>query len=219
VTLVQLGDTLLREVWQMPESKTLSVYRSLKDDIISLKYDSDELIQEKTVAEQYGVSKTPAREALNMLVQEGYLRKYPRWGYSINEVSETRYYKLLFLRYTLEKGVLASIIANCSDEEINGLYQYCRDTEVSYKDYAAINLRFHFAMADIAGNEDLAEAVRGTFAKLIRPPSKTLYKSFSAEPHKQHKELIAALLRRDIDGAMAILRVEVSRDDDPQLWF
>ena len=52
----------------------------------------------KDLAEQHGVSKTPVREALSMLVQEGYLKKIPRVGYLLRELSEEEYAKLIYLR-------------------------------------------------------------------------------------------------------------------------
>lgn len=203
----------------MSESKTSAVYQALKNDIIALKYDVDEIILEKDIADKNGVSKTPAREALNMLVQEGYLRKYPRVGYMVNEVSNSRYYDLLFLRFTLEKGVIAAIIASCADEEIESLYEYCQDRDISYRDWAGVNIKFHLAMADLTGNQDLANAVRETFSKLIRPPSKNMYQQFYSDPHRKHRGLIAALLRRDHTAAVQILRDECRRDDDIDLWF
>ncbi len=203
----------------MTESKTFAIYREFKKEIVALKYDANEPINEKDVAEKYNVSKTPAREALNMLVQDGYLRKYPRLGYFINEVSESEYYKLLYLRFTLEKGVIAHIIKNCRDEDIERLYELCKDTEVSYKDYVSVNNRFHIGMASITGNEYLVNAVENVFDRILRRPSPTLYKKFSQTPHAGHKELIQALLDRDIERAIAILRVECRRDDDIALWF
>lgn len=203
----------------MTESKTSAIYNSLKRAIMAMKYDASEPITEKEVAMHYGVSKTPAREALNKLVHEGYLRKYPRLGYFVNEVSESQYYKLLFLRYTLEQGVVASIIANCTDQEIEGLYRVCQDKCVAYEEFAEANLRFHFAMAEITGNEYLEAAVQNAFAKLVRSPSRRLYQEFCQEPHREHKKLIGAMLMRDKDAAIRILREECRRDDDIQLWF
>jgi len=203
----------------MAESKTFAIYKEFKKEIVALKYDTNEAINEKDVAEKFNVSKTPAREALGMLVQEGYLRKYPRLGYFINEVSESDYYKLLYLRYTLEKGVINHIINNCSDDEIRSLYQLCSDTEVKYKEYVGVNNRFHLGMAAITGNEYLISAVQNVFERLLRSPSKGTYKNFAQNPHREHKKLVQAMLERDTEKAMTLLRNECRRDDDIELWF
>ena len=55
------------------QSKTDEIYMRLKEELLRLRFRRDEIINEKKLAEQYDVSKTPVREALGMLVQEGYL--------------------------------------------------------------------------------------------------------------------------------------------------
>lgn len=61
-------------------SKAMELYERIKEDVIRLRFRADEIINEKDLAEQHGVSKTPVREALSMLVQEGYLKKIPVWA-------------------------------------------------------------------------------------------------------------------------------------------
>ena len=61
-------------------SKAMDVYEKIRDDVVKLRLRTDELLNEKDLAEQYNVSKTPVREALAMLVQDGYLKKIPRVG-------------------------------------------------------------------------------------------------------------------------------------------
>ena len=53
-------------------SKATAVYEQIKQDVIRLRFRRDEIINEKALAERYQVSKTPVREALGELVQEGY---------------------------------------------------------------------------------------------------------------------------------------------------
>ena len=131
-------------------SKTTAVYDLLKQDVIRLRFRRDEIINEKALAERYQVSKTPVREALSMLVQEGYLKKIPRVGYLVREVTEEDYYKLIYLRFTLEKGVVLRIIRHCTEEEILSLREHCREEQVSYQDFGGVNYDFHMAMAPVS---------------------------------------------------------------------
>ena len=112
-------------------SKAMDVYEKIRDDVVKLRLRTDELLNEKDLAEQYNVSKTPVREALAMLVQDGYLKKIPRVGYLIREVTDEEYYKLIYLRYTLEKGVVQWIIERCGDDEIASLREYCTAADIS----------------------------------------------------------------------------------------
>lgn len=196
------------------ESKTEVVYRVLLDRIINFTYDFDEIINEQAVAEEFGVSKTPAREALNMLVNDGFLKKFPRLGYSVVEISESDYRKLVYLRLTLEKGVLESIVLHASDEDIRSLYKYCVDDYVPYEVYETSNRRFHFAMAQITNNEYLVNELKRVFGLIRREPSRANYEVFSRNPHQRHRDIVAALLERDLDKAVSILREDCRRVDD-----
>lgn len=201
------------------ESKTKIIYTQLKKDITSIKFRSDELINEKNIAERYGMGKTPVREALAMLVQEGYLNKISRVGYFIKELSEEDYVKLLFLRYTLEKGVVSYIIQNCSDSEIESMLEFCKDKDVSYKDYASINLTFHIELAKLTKNEYIVSTLQNTFEKLIRVPSHKIYEATYKAPHEGHIKVLDAIKRRDTDEAMKLIRDECRRDDDKEMNF
>ena len=66
------------------------------------------LILEHDIAAQYQVSKTPAREALNRLADEGILIKYPRKGYVLNKLTDKQFQMLLETRYMLLEFTVGS---------------------------------------------------------------------------------------------------------------
>ncbi len=195
-------------------SKAMDVYEKIRDDVVKLRLRTDELLNEKDLAEQYNVSKTPVREALAMLVQDGYLKKIPRVGYLIREVTDEEYYKLIYLRYTLEKGVVQWIIERCGDDEIASLKEYCTAADISYRDLAGVNYDFHMTMARLTKNEYLISSVQNVFDRIIRVPSVTLFQQFQEEPHGYHLQLIDAMLARDLRTALELIRHECQRDDD-----
>lgn len=200
-------------------SKAMELYGYIKEDVIRLRFRADEIINEKDFAEKYQVSKTPVREALGMLVQEGYLKKIPRVGYLLRELTEEEYRKLIYLRYTLEKGVVLWIIGHCTDEEIDSLRDHCTATDVAYKEFAGINYDFHTAMARLTGNEYLAAGVQNSFDRMIRVPSMNLYAEIQSQPHYYHLQLIDAMKARDEAKALALIRHECRRDDDKDADF
>ena len=200
-------------------SKAMELYERIKEDVIRLRFRADEIINEKDLAEQHGVSKTPVREALRMLVQEGDLKKIPRVGYLLRELSEEEYAKLIYLRYTLEKGVVQWIIDHCSDTEIDSLREYCQATDVAYREFAGINYDFHMAMARLTGNEPLYASVQNTFDRMIRVPSMNLFAEIQSEPHRYHLRLVDAMKARDKDQALELIRHECRRDDDKDPMF
>ena len=194
----------------------LDIYEAIKEDILRMRFPTDEIINEKTLAEHYNVSKTPVREALAILVQEGYLKKIPRVGYLIRQISNEEFHQLTYLRVTLEKGVVQWIIHRCSDEQIASLRAVCPDTAVEYKDFAAGNYAFHMAMAKLTGNSYLYEEVRHVFDRMIRIPSTSLYAEIQQQPHRYHLQLVEAMLARDEEKALDLIRHECRRDDAPE---
>lgn len=194
-------------------SKTNDIYEQLKEDLTRLRFRSDEIINERTLAERYNVSKTPVREALSVLVQEGYLKKIPRVGYLVREITEEDYRKITYLRLTLERGVVLQILRKCTDEEIRSLEPLCQDTVVAYSDFGSANFDFHMAMAELTGNEYLADEVRRVFQRTIRLPSKHFYHRISGDLHAQHRALVSALLCRDEEKALAIIEEECRVDE------
>lgn len=196
-------------------SKTLECYEVIKEDILRMRIPADQIINEKTLAEQYGASKTPVREALAMLVQEGYLKKIPRVGYLIRQISDEEFAQLSYLRFTLEKGVVQWIIHRCTEEEILSLRDCCRETNISYFDFATVNYQFHIAMAKLTGNQYLYEAVQHVFNRTIRRPSESLYAEIRENPHLYHLQIVEAMRLRDEEKALALIRHECRRDEAP----
>ena len=67
------------------ERKTLKeiVYDEMLKSIISGQYVAGQVLNEQTLIDQFGYSKSPIREALIMLCNEGVLRNIPRYGYEV----------------------------------------------------------------------------------------------------------------------------------------
>lgn len=191
------------------------LYEALKEDILRMRFRTDEIINEKVLAERYSVSKTPVREALAMLVQEGYLKKIPRVGYLIRQISNDEFRQLTYLRVTLEKGVVQWLIHRCSDEELRSLLDCCKATDISYLEFAGENYEFHMAMARLTKNPYLIGAVQHVFDQTIRRPSEVLFAEIQQQPHKYHLQLVEAMLQRDEEKALDLIRHECRRDDAP----
>lgn len=191
------------------------IYGAIKEDILRMRFRTDEIINEKALAERYNVSKTPVREALAILVQEGYLKKIPRVGYLIRQISNDEFNRLTYLRVTLEKGVVQWIIHRCSDEQILSLKEFCRAQEITFREFAGENYAFHMAMANLTENQYLIESVQHVFDRTIRTPSEVLYAEIQRQPHLYHLQLVDAMLKRDEQKALELIRHECRRDDAP----
>ena len=98
------------------------IYKLMKTDLMLGHLKSDEMFNEQTLADRYGCSRTPVREAAGRLVIEGYLNKYPSKGYIIRVPSENEVRELRECRYVLECSVIDKLTANASDEQIRALF-------------------------------------------------------------------------------------------------
>lgn len=173
----------------MSEKLSEKIYISIIRDIASGKLDSRTFLSEAQVAEQYGVSKAPVRDALHLLVSQGYLISYHRKGYLVNSFSVDELNQLQAIRRQLEKMAVELIIENASDEEIEKLREFTPDKmELS-------NHFFHLELARLSGNQYLPEALEPYLHKLTFAKFKAKY-NVDAQ-----MRLIDALLARDLAGA------------------
>ena len=95
-----------------------TIYDELKDSLLAGKLNLPELIQEADIAEQYGVSKTPAREALNRLADMKILVKYSRKGYVLKKISEQQFRDLQVTRCRLLCAFVDDILERNTDAEL-----------------------------------------------------------------------------------------------------
>lgn len=186
----------------MTRSKKDYAYAFIKNKITSGVYEPHQLLNEQVIAAELNVSKTPVREALGILTQQGYLKRVPRVGYYIHELTVGEYVDLFHLRYILECGIIRYIIAFCSDEEIRTLECIVQGKGLDYQSYHAENAEFHMALAKLTKNQFIVDNMRTILGLNSRWISVQFFESVHEDPHVRHRELIAYLLKRDVEAAI-----------------
>lgn len=93
------------------QSQTQRVYEALRADIVTTRLAPGADIREGELAEQYEVSKTPIREALQRLSTEGLVRTIPRRGYVVRMLGLADVREIMGLRLLMEPGITASAAA------------------------------------------------------------------------------------------------------------
>ncbi len=155
----------------MVEAKTLksTIYQNVFQDVLLNKYPVNTVITEKMLVEQYGVSKSPVREALVELCNEGILRSIPRYGYEVVRLTESDVREIREYRIILECGALERNWDKVSGEHVENLLQiWLRDREEGEKQEALEhwnrNTRFHLALFEAYNNQylhsNLCQALR-----------------------------------------------------------
>lgn len=193
------------------------IYRQFKQDLMDDKFPLDEMIIEQDLVERYGASRTPVREAATRLVHEGYLKKYPKKGYTIRCNNEKEIKDMGECRYLMECGIIDRLVVNASDAELRSLLDHSHPL---HETMVERSLAFHLNMARLAKNDYLYHLLENLLFMLIRPAAyaqrRTLedYTEKATEPgyhDEDHQAIVSALLARDAKTAKEILRRDIRR--------
>ena len=162
-------------------------------------------IDELKIAEEYGISRTPLREALKVLAAEGRVTMKGRRGAYVTEVSEQDLHNVYHLLGLLESdaaGVVATRATEAEQQELQALHDELEAAAADRDRFSARNERFHMRLLEIADNRwrDQMVADLRKVMKLNRQNS--LLKSGRIEESlAEHRAVMAALRRRDAAGA------------------
>ncbi|APW38945.1 GntR family transcriptional regulator [Rhodoferax koreense] len=163
-------------------------------------------IDELKLAEEYGISRTPLREALKVLATEGLVTMKVRRGAYVTEVSErdlADVYHLLSLLESDAAGVVAARATDAQLEELQALHAELEAAVADREAFFAVNERFHMRLLEIADNRwrDQMVADLRKVMKLNRHNS-LLKSGRIQESLQEHAEVMRALLARDAPAAM-----------------
>lgn len=192
------------------ESAKQRVYRILKADIVRGVFDMGERLNESQLALRYGVGKTPVREALGMLQQEGLVEVVPRVGYLTSRITLQDVDDIFGLRKIVEGAAAMMAATTISEETLLRLEQlhsgYRAGDRDSYLKFLDENADFHCSIAQASGNRQLAEVVARLLEQMQRLVILRLDLSASGEDMvEEHREILAALRRRDSELARELM--------------
>ncbi|RZL88228.1 MAG: GntR family transcriptional regulator [Variovorax sp.] len=194
-----------------PRALYEEVAELLRQRIFSRELEPGSWIDELRLAEEYGISRTPLREALKVLAAEGLVTMKVRRGAYVTEVSEkdlTDVYHLLSLLESDAAGVVAERATEAELAELQALHAELEDAatpgQVDRDQFFAINERFHMRLLAIANNRwrDQMVADLRKVMKLNRHNS-LLKAGRIDESLKEHRGIMAALKSHDRGAAMA----------------
>jgi DNA-binding GntR family transcriptional regulator len=186
------------------------VLRSLRSDIMTgLLRPGDQIVQE-SLAERYGVSRVPLREALKTLESEGQVAYYPHRGYFVAELSVADLLEVYRLRALLEAEAIRHAVPTLSDDDVAALAELLEAVEeaASQDDVIAMtaaNRRFHFAIFDASGMPRLTKLLHQLWD--ATDAYRSLY--FQQVPNRarvarEHAAMLEALRTRAADDLIAL---------------
>ena len=140
------------------------LHSQLLNKIMYCEWEPGMRIDEAAVAEEFGVSKTPVREALFMLAMDHFVDIFPQSGTFVAKIDIKRVKDVIYLRNAVEKAVMMEIIGKgvAIPERIDNslvLMEFAAK-EKNWVDYAKIDYDFHRELYRLAGHEDLWDMIQ-----------------------------------------------------------
>jgi DNA-binding GntR family transcriptional regulator len=186
------------------------VYDRLKRDILTCALHPGAVVNEVHLSAALGVSKTPVREALAMLVDEGFVVVEPRRGYRVRDITLADVQEIFHLRAVLEPGAAAFAARRHDATDVRSL-QRMAATATSATPFGTADRAFHAALADASGNVRLARLLHRLLEEVYRLHMTGLVIADRPAP-RLHQDLVAAIGLGDADRAHDIAARQVELD-------
>lgn len=188
------------------------VYEDIKHDIITCKLAPGEPLSENQFIDRFKVSKTPIREALTLLVQDGLVEYTPNRGFMVTSVSVSDIQEIFDARIFFESEMFRLAVKNISDAEIDALErQNIVEGDIDSPEYVDTfmesNRKFHIALAAAGGNSRLL----WYYEILMNEAQRLFYMDMSLH-HRGfrwghgHEGIIQALRKRDEETGVSVIR-------------
>jgi DNA-binding GntR family transcriptional regulator len=184
-----------------PRALYEEVAEQLRQRIFRRELEPGSWIDELKIAEEFGISRTPLREALKVLAAEGLVTMKVRRGAYVTEVSEkdlSDVYHLLSLLESDAAGVVAERASDAQRAELQALHA---DLEAALPDrdrFFAVNEQFHMRLLEMADNRWRQQMVADLRKVMKLNRHNSLFKTGRVEESLQeHRAIMTALLARD----------------------
>ncbi len=169
-------------------------------------------LDDRQLSEALGVSRTPIREAMTLLEQEGFLRTIPRRGIFIVRKTKKEIIEMIQMWAALESMAARMAAVHATDADIarlRHLFDEFVDAAPSehINEYSEANLAFHQAIVEMGGSQIMADTVRNLLVHVRAIRKLTISKDNRAERSIiDHLKIVEALERRDRDLAEKLVR-------------
>jgi DNA-binding GntR family transcriptional regulator len=181
-------------------------YAQIKAGIIDGIYPPGAALSEPTLAAAHGMSRTPIREGLSRLWQEGYLDRVPGRGYFVARVTVQSINDTFDVRRLLEGAAAARAAELATPDDVAMLRELAELPARDYREAEIANARFHLAIARTARNTLATELIERCLAQIDRFLSLGASPSqFQAGASEAHLDIVDAISRHDPAAAKALM--------------
>lgn len=188
-----------------PRALYEEVAELLRQRIFRRELEPGSWIDEVRLAQEYGISRTPLREALKVLAAEGLVTMKVRRGAYVTEVSERDLAEVYHLLALLESDAAAVVAERATPAELKELVKLHKELQAAVGDrdkFFAINERFHTRVLELANNRWRTQMVADLRKVMKLHRHNSLLKSGRIdESLAEHQAIVDAIAQRDAAGA------------------
>ena len=190
-------------------------YAALKNVILSLDiYDKpgEVRLDERQLASDLGISRTPVREAMAQLEREGFVRSVPRRGIYVVRKTRAEVIELITAWAALESMAARLITQKATDQEVAELRKMFTKFEngelhARLDEYSEVNIEFHQTIIRLSRNRVLIDLAENLFTHMRMIRRKTIGEEDRADRSiRDHMNIIHALEARDTERAEDLVR-------------
>lgn len=191
-------------------------YRRIRDLVLSGELAPGARLGQVELAERFGISRTPVREALRRLAGEGLVDQISNRGFRVADLGLDAVLRRLEVRALLEPGIARLAAERRSKRDVERLKAAISREEVARSGIAAHDASrdFHVALARAAGNEELVRVLETLW--LVEVGRRLLSKRYAvsdwqAEDVEEHRRIAAAVAEGRADDAERLMAGHVRR--------
>jgi DNA-binding GntR family transcriptional regulator len=193
----------------------MQAYHSLKRAILEMDvYDhpGEIRLDERQLSQDLGVSRTPIREAMSLLEQEGFVKTLPRRGVFVVRKSKREIVEMILVWAALESMAARLVCLHATDKEIASLRRLFDDFRGGrhadhMEEYSEANIAFHSAIIRLSQCQLIADLTKNLFIHMRAIRKVTISEDNRAQRSIQdHMAIIEALEARDVERAEALVR-------------
>lgn len=193
-----------------------TVYNETLDGIIKGEYKANQIINEQELVDKFGFSKSPVREALVSLCNDGILRNIPRYGYEVIRLTNKDVNQILQFRFILESGLLQNCYRQITDAQIENLYRLddlCNESVDDMWVHWEHNVDFHLALASCLDNTYAHQELKRSMDILKRAYAQFYWDKWDTQYNpidmRYHRDILSCIIAKDIEGAVEKLKLDL----------
>ena len=185
------------------QNRNEEVYQKILDQILSMKYNPGDKIKEAKLAEEFNISRTPVREALHRLADDGIVNIYPGRKTEVARWDDETIRQVGLMRIHLDLLAAKLAVRKGCNEDFDAMFEHSKRclAAANVGDFAKRireDCAFHCELSRVSKNAQLFEFSRNIYLKIEFLQSwRGAYLEEPEKQHRQHEEIYNALLKRD----------------------